>query len=122
DCVSEHGERFGSVVGPLLPELDLLLANDFEAEKITGIEVGRAGSLNIRAVENAARDLLKRGVRDWVVIHFPEGVCACSAQGECVWQASVRMPSAEIAGTAGAGDALASGVLFGWHEGWPMQQ
>jgi sugar/nucleoside kinase (ribokinase family) len=32
------------------------------------------------------------------------------------------MPTAEIAGTAGAGDALASGILFGWHEAWPMQQ
>jgi sugar/nucleoside kinase (ribokinase family) len=39
-----------------------------------------------------------------------------------VWQGSVKMPSTEITGTAGAGDALASGVLFGWHEGWPMQQ
>jgi sugar/nucleoside kinase (ribokinase family) len=122
DCVSEHGERFGSVVAPLLPELDLLFANDFEAEKITDIALGRGENLDTRAVENAARDLLKRGVGEWVVIHFPEGACACSASGECVWQGSVKLPSAEIAGTAGAGDALASGVLFGWHEGWPMQQ
>jgi len=32
----------------------------------------------------------------------------------------VRMPAAEIGGTAGAGDALAAGVLLGLHEGWPM--
>jgi sugar/nucleoside kinase (ribokinase family) len=25
-----------------------------------------------------------------------------------------------IAGTVGAGDALAAGVLYGLHEGWPM--
>lgn len=41
DCVSEHGERFTSVVAPLLPEIDLLFANDFEAEKITGLQLGR---------------------------------------------------------------------------------
>jgi sugar/nucleoside kinase (ribokinase family) len=122
DCVSEHGDRFISVVAALLPEVDLLLANDFEAEKITGIQLGRGGNLNTRAVEAAGRALLERGVGEWVVIHFPEGVCACSAAGECVWQDSVKMPATEIAGTAGAGDALASGVLFGWHEGWPMQQ
>ena len=39
-----------------------------------------------------------------------------------MWQASVKMPASEIAGTAGAGDALATGVLYGWHEGWPMQR
>ena len=122
DCVSEHGERFTSVVAPLLPFIDVLLANDFEAEKITGIQLGRGGNLNRRAVEEAGRELLKRGVREWVVIHFPEGVFACSAAGERVWQASVKMPAAEIAGTAGAGDALATGVLFGWHEAWPMQR
>ena len=122
DCVSEHGNRFQSVVAPLLPEIDLLLANDFEAEKITGLPLGRGAGLDATAVEAAGRELLKRGVRQWVVIHFPEGVCACSAEGEIVWQGSVNFPQVEIAGTAGAGDALASGVLYGWHEGWPMQR
>jgi sugar/nucleoside kinase (ribokinase family) len=122
DCVSEHGERFTSVVAPLLPELDLLFANDFEAEKITGIELGRSRDLDRTKVEQAGGELLQRGVREWVIIHFPEGVFACSAGGERVWQASVKFPAAEIAGTAGAGDALATGVLYGWHEGWPMQR
>ena len=122
DCVSEHGERFTSVVAPLLPELDLLFANDFEAEKITGMDLGRGANLDRTAVEKAAAELLQRGVREWVIIHFPEGVCACSAGGERVWQASVKFPAAEIAGTAGAGDALATGVLYGWHERWPMQR
>ncbi|HTO03124.1 MAG TPA: carbohydrate kinase family protein [Opitutus sp.] len=122
DCVSEHGDRFTSVVAPLLPEVDLLFANDFEAEKITGLQLGRGQTLDPAAVEAAGGELLRRGVREWVFIHFPEGVCACSAKGERVWQASVKMPVNAIAGTAGAGDALASGVLYGWHEGWPMQK
>jgi sugar/nucleoside kinase (ribokinase family) len=122
DCVSEHGDRFQSVVAPLLPEVDLLFANDFEAEKITGLSLGRGANLDPRTVEAAGRALLSCGVREWVVIHFPEGVCACSSAGENVWQPSVKFPVAEIAGTAGAGDALASGILYGWHEGWPMQR
>jgi sugar/nucleoside kinase (ribokinase family) len=122
DCVSEHSDRFTTVVMPLLPELDLLLANDFEAEKITGLSLGRGSSLNRQAVEEAGRELLRRGVKKWVVLHFPEGAFACSAEGERVWQPSVNFPSSAIAGTAGAGDALASGVLYGWHEGWPMQR
>jgi sugar/nucleoside kinase (ribokinase family) len=35
-------------------------------------------------------------------------------------QPSINMPQARIAGTLGAGDAFAAGVLFGVHEGVPM--
>jgi sugar/nucleoside kinase (ribokinase family) len=122
DCVSEHGERFKSVITPLLPDIDVLFANDFEAEKITDILVGRGSTLDSAAVERAGRDLLDRGVRQWAVLHFPEGAYACSVSGEKFWQPSVSFPAAEIAGTAGAGDALASGVLYGLHEEWPMQR
>ena len=122
DCVSENSDRFQSVVKPVLPAVDLFFANDFEAEKLTGIPLGRGSSLNRIAVEQSARELIRLGVHEWALIHFPEGVCACSATGEIVWQAAVKMPAAEIKGTAGAGDAFASGVLLGMHEAWPMRQ
>lgn len=120
DCVSENSTRFKTIVTPLLPEVDFLLANDFEAEKLTSIELGRGATLDRTAVERAARALLELGVRQWTVLHFPEGVCACSRGGEIVWQASVRVPPGDIAGSAGAGDALAAGLLYGLHEDWPM--
>lgn len=56
----------------------------------------------------------------WVLVHFPEGACACSAGGEIVWQPSVNVPADRIVGLAGAGDAFAAGVVLGLHEGWPM--
>jgi len=59
-------------------------------------------------------------VRRWAVVHYPEGACACSSAGQVVWQAAVRVPPREVRGSAGAGDALAAGVLLGEHEGWPM--
>lgn len=120
DCVSDPGERFQTVVAPVLPAVDVLFANDFEAEKLTGTALGRGDRLDRGAVEAAGAALVKRGVREWVVVHFPEGACACSAAGEMVWQPSIALPAAEIAGTAGAGDALAAGVLLGLHESWPM--
>jgi sugar/nucleoside kinase (ribokinase family) len=94
--------------------------NDFEAEQITGLSLGRGPSLNRRAVEAAARALAGFGVRHWTVLHFPEGACACSSGGEVVWQPSVLVPPGLIAGPVGAGDALAAGVLLGVHEDWPM--
>ena len=122
DCVSDPSGRFETVVAPVLPEVDVLFANDFEAEQLTGISVGRGERLDRDAVIAAARALVRRGVREWAVVHAPEGVCACSAEGACLWQGSVRLPPADVAGTAGAGDALAAGVLLGMHDGWPMDR
>lgn len=120
DCVSDPSGRFEAVVAPVLPEVDVLFANDFEAEQLTGIRIGRGEELDRGALMAAARALVQRGVREWAVVHVPEGVCACSAEGACLWRGSVRLPPAEVAGTAGAGDALAAGVLLGLHEEWPM--
>lgn len=122
DCVSEASDRFGRVVLPVLAEVDVFFANDYEAEKLTGLEVGRAETLNPAAMLAAADRLLKLGVRQWAIVHCPEGVAACGHAGERHWQPSVRVAPGEIRGSAGAGDALAAGVLFGLHEHWPMER
>jgi sugar/nucleoside kinase (ribokinase family) len=122
DCVSENSDRFRTVVLPALREVDLLFANDFEAEKLTGVTIHSDGDWSQAAVEQAARVLLDGGVREWVVLHLPEAVHARSVRGESLWQSSVQVPPAEIRGAAGAGDAFAAGVLLGWHEAWPMAQ
>lgn len=122
DCVSEESQRFRPVIAPVLPLVDFLFANDFEAGKITGIPLRRDDAIQPPAVEKAARELLKSGVRSWVVIHFPEAVYACDAHGNSLWQPSLCLPPDWIAGAAGAGDALVAGVLFGVHEGWPITE
>ena len=122
DCVSDTSDRFHTVVTPVLPCVDTLFANDYEAEKLTGRSLRRGETLERGAVEDAARALVGLGVRGWALIHFPEGACACSADGSIVWQPSVNVPAAAIAGLAGAGDAFAAGVLLGLHEEWPMMR
>lgn len=122
DCVSAASGRFRATVGPVLPQIDVLFVNDYEAEQITGLSVGRGESLNPRAVEAAARALVGFGVRRWTILHFPEGVCACSKDGPVVWQPSVRVPPSSIVGPVGAGDALAAGVLYGLHEEWTIER
>ena len=66
--------------------------------------------------------LLKAGVKEWIILHFPGGCMAGSKSGEFIVHGSVIMPEAEIVGTTGAGDAFAAGVLYGIHEGWPMKK
>lgn len=122
DCVSEDSRRFDSIVAPVLPYVDLLFANDFEAEKLTGVPLRSGSSISASSVGLAARRLIKRGVKSWVVIHFPEAVYACNAEGQGLWQPSLRVPPGDIVGAAGAGDALAAGVLLGLHENWAMSE
>lgn len=113
--------RYGAIRG-VLSQVDVMFANDYEAEQICGLALGRGRALERRRAEEAAVSLLAGGVREWAIIHFPEGACARSAAGESVWQPAVRVPPEQVAGAAGAGDALAAGVLYGVHEGWPMSR
>lgn len=119
DCVSGPPGRYDEVKS-VLAEVDLLFANDYEAEQLTGRAFGRGPELRRGEVELAARSLLDRGVRDLVVIHFPEGTCALSRRDGLIWRPAVAFPHSAIAGSAGAGDALAAGVLYALHEGWPL--
>jgi sugar/nucleoside kinase (ribokinase family) len=66
--------------------------------------------------------LLQQGVRELVVIHFPEGAFARTRKGGDFWQSSLKLPPNYIVGTAGAGDAFCAGVLLGLHEDWDLQR
>lgn len=125
DCVSENSGRFKTTVEPVLSEVDVFFANDFEAERITGIplRVDPNGPINRHKVEEAARALLRMGVRRWVVLHFPEAAFALGVEaGASYWQPSLNVPNSAIKGAAGAGDAFASGVLFGIHQDWSLAE
>jgi len=122
DLVSAASGRFGSSVAPVLPEVDVLFANEYEAGELTGIAMGKSPSPEPAAAEAAARALIAMGVRGWAIVHFPRGACACSGDGAVVWQPSVRVPTEKVSCAVGAGDALAAGVLFGVHEGWAMKE
>lgn len=119
DCVSDNSDRFLPVARPALPHVDFFFANDFEATRLTGLSVVEERAGDPEALRAAARRLLECGVHGWVFVHSAHGVFAASRREE-LWQPAVRVPPEVIRGTAGAGDALAAGVLFGLHEGWPI--
>lgn len=123
DVVSEDSDRFAKIVSPALKHVDYCVLNEIEAGKTTGFTIRASdGKLNTVSLRHAAGALLQHGVRDVVVIHFPEGAFARTRRGEDVWQSSLKLPAKHIAGTAGAGDAFAAGVLLGLHEGWELQK
>ncbi len=121
DLVSEDGHRFEQVVIPALRHVDYCFLNEFELERTTGIRVRQKGGINPVTLQKAAGLLLSAGVREWVVVHLPEGACALGRDGRMRIQGSLRIPQSEIVGTVGAGDAFAAGVLFGLHEELPIE-
>jgi sugar/nucleoside kinase (ribokinase family) len=121
DVVSEDSDRFAKIVGPALKHVDYCILNEIEAGKTTGFKIRQAdGRLDTVALRHAAGALLQQGVREVVVIHFPEGGFARTRKGEDVWQSSLKLPAKYITGTAGAGDAFCAGTLLGLHEGWDL--
>jgi sugar/nucleoside kinase (ribokinase family) len=123
DVVSEDSDRFARIVNPALKHVDYCILNEIEAGKTTGFKIRQNdGKLDTVALRHAAGALLQQGVREVVVIHFPEGGFARTRMGEDVWQSSLKLPANYIAGTAGAGDAFCAGTLLGLHEGWDLQR
>jgi sugar/nucleoside kinase (ribokinase family) len=121
DVVSEDSDRFSRIVNPALKYVDYCILNEIEAGKTTGFKIRQTdGKLDTVALRHAAGTLLQQGVRELVVIHFPEGGFARTRKGEDAWQPSLRLPDKFIAGAAGAGDAFCAGMLLGLHEGWEL--
>ena len=121
DVVSEDSDRFARIVNPALKHVDYCILNEIEAGKTTGFKVRLpGGQLDTVALRHAAGALLQQGVRELVVIHFPEGAFARTRKGDDFWQSSLKLSPQHIAGTAGAGDAFYAGVLYGLHEGWDL--
>ena len=99
--------------------VNFLFLNEFEAGRCTGIKLA-GDNPEYTALNEAATNILDCGVREWVFIHFPRGVFAKSKSGEILIQGSVNLPSDKVVSVLGAGDALASGILYAIHEGWKM--
>ncbi len=119
DLVSESSDRFRQIIMPSLPYIDYLFLNEFEAGKLTGVNLSEK-NLSPENIKQAIQFILNHGVNEWVILHFPQGVMAGNRKGDFIFQGSLDLPPDKIAGTTGAGDAFAAGVLFGIHEGWPL--
>lgn len=122
ELVSLPPERIRELARPCLPYLDYIIVNEVEAAALTGIGINKDDGLDWLQAEAAARALLELGVGRIAVIHFPAGCVAAASEGQVWRQGSVRVSITHIKSTNGAGDACASGVLFGLHEGWSVDR
>jgi sugar/nucleoside kinase (ribokinase family) len=118
DLVSEDSNRFGHIVPPALKHTDYCIINDWEAEKLSGIPLRVAGKLVAENLGKIGATILGFGVKDLVVIHFPEGGYLLSRDGVEILQPSLAVSEDFIVGSSGAGDAYCAGILYGLYHGW----
>ena len=121
DVVSEESDRYRQIVFPALRHLDLLFMNEFEAGRMVDSRIRTGDGIDRDALLSTAHALVQAGVRQWVIIHFPEGILAMSPTGKRIFQPSLDLPTDRIKGATGAGDAVTAGVLFGYLEGLPIE-
>jgi sugar/nucleoside kinase (ribokinase family) len=122
DVVSEDSDRFSAIVRPALKYTDYAILNEFEAERTTGLIIRTEQGVDAEQLRSAARKLLEAGVREWVIIHYPEGSLAAHRDGSVLTQGSTRITQDKILGNTGAGDAFGAGLLYGLHEDKPMEE
>jgi len=115
-------ERLRPAAMPCLPLLDSLIVNEQEAGMLAEVDPRPGGKLDWGHVEESARRLRRMGAPALIGIHFPEGGVALDKDGRLYRQPSVAMPEAEIVSAVGAGDAFASGLMYGFLEGWAMEK
>ncbi|MGE4563441.1 MAG: carbohydrate kinase family protein [Victivallaceae bacterium] len=120
DFVSEAPEKFRRAVQSVLPYIDVLVINEIEAGNSFGMVIRRAdGTLDRTALAEACRRFIAGGAAQ-VIVHYPEGAYALTADGT-----ELEIPSCKverIAGTNGAGDAFCAGVLYGLYNDLPLAE
>ncbi len=121
ELMSTSRDKLAALARPCLPHLDMLIVNDFEIGAVADVETRDASGANAKAIARAVDAALSLGAMRLVVAHFPEGAIAATREGGRFALGSVAMPEDAIAGVNGAGDAFAAGMLYGLHEGWPIE-
>ena len=122
DMVSEAGEKFNRIIPPAMKYTDILVINEIEAGNTLGQAIRLPdNSLRCELLSKAADKFFELGVKDLVVIHFPEGAYAAERGGKRCYQPSCAVKKSEIVGTNGAGDAFFAGLLFAIHEEMPLE-
>ena len=122
ELVSAAPEVIRRTAEPLLPHLDMMVVNDFEAGALAGIETVRDGVTDVDACKQAAARLIERSAAGFVAVHYPWGGVMATRAGEIFEHPSVDVPASAVVSSNGAGDCFAAGILYGVHEGWPLQR
>ncbi len=115
DVVSDNSADYGAKIIPALKYCNYFIVNEIECCKTWNIDVRNSdGSLNIEGVRDAMFKCVEAGVSEKVIVHSKEISFVLDAKsGEFTSLTSLKIPTEEIKGSVGAGDAFCAGSLYG---------
>lgn len=120
DVVSDSTADYKAKILPALKYSNYAIMNEIESTMLTGLSpVNEDGSPHIENIRKTMKFMAESGVRDKIIIHCKKaGFCYDVATDKFTAVGSLNIPSEEIKGSVGAGDAFCAGSLYGIYNGY----
>lgn len=119
DVVSDSTANYKAKILPALKYTDYVIINEVESSMLSDLPPYTDGKLNIDNICKTMQIIASYGVREKVIIHSKEvGICLDVPTGKFTIVPSLNIPSSEIKGSVGAGDAYCAGCLYGLYNNY----
>ena len=123
DVVSDSTGDFPRKVIPALKYCDYVIINEIECCSIWGLNARKDdGSMDVEAIRQAMEKTMACGVGQKVIVHAKEAGFCLDCDGAWTAVPSLQVPSHEIKGSVGAGDAYCAGCLYGIYHQYPDKE
>lgn len=120
DVVSDSTADYKAKILPALKYCNYAIMNEIESAQLTGLSpVNEDGTPNTENIRRTMEFMADCGVSEKVIVHCKKaGFCYDVESGEFTVVGSLNIPSNEIKGSVGAGDAFCAGSLYGIYNGF----
>lgn len=120
DVVSDSTADYKAKILPALKYCNYIILNELESCMLTDLDPYDAdGKLNIDNIRTTMEYMASCGVSEKIIIHCKQaGFCYDVPTCEFTVVPSLKIPSDEIKGSVGAGDAFCAGSLYGIYNGF----
>lgn len=124
DVVSDSSGEYKKKILPALKYCNYVIINEIESCMLSDLEPYREdGKIHVENIRATMELIAQYGVKDKVIVHCKEaGFCLDVHTGEFIMVPSLEIPSCQIKGSVGAGDAYCAGALYGIYSEWNNKQ
>jgi len=120
DVVSDSTADYKAKILPALKYCNYVILNEVESSMLFDLPPYKEnGELDIENIRKTMELMAQCGVKDKIVVHCKQaGFCYDVQTHNFTVVPSLKIPSSEIKGSVGAGDAFCAGSLYGIYNGF----
>lgn len=124
DVVSDSSANYRETILPALRYCDYAILNEVESSMLSGLSPYREDeSLDLDNIRDTMELMAQAGVKEKVIVHCKTaGFCLDVPTAQMTTLPSLEIPSSEIKGSVGAGDAFCAGCLYGLYHHYDDMQ